>query len=116
MVLSQKLSRRNIAQARGDRSRTVACVKRVAGALLPLREPAHAAVFSQVVKSVLSPGQQLMRVGLMSHIPDQLILREVQRQMERHRQLHHTQVGGEMPPCPADLFDQELPDLAGKLF
>ena len=90
-------------------------IKGVAGALLALRETAHAPVLAQVVKAVPAPGQQLVRVGLMSHVPYQLILREVKCEVERHGQLHNPEVRGEMPACPADLFDQELPDLLCQL-
>ena len=41
-------------------------------------------------------GQDLVCIRLMSHIPDQFILWQVQYQMQRHRKLHNTQIGCQM--------------------
>lgn len=56
---------------------TVPCVKTVAVALLPLRETAHTAEFPQVHKTVPPSRQNLMGIGLVSHIPNQFVLRQV---------------------------------------
>ena len=89
-------------------------VKRVAVALFPLGKTAHSAIFTQFVKPVLSAGQQLMCVGLMSHVPDKFVRREIEREVERHRKLYNTEIGGKMPARPADLLDQKLTDLIRK--
>ena len=116
MFLPQKFSCCHVAQPRRDRCRTVSCVKSIAGAFLSLRETAHASIFAQIVKPVFSSGEQLMCIRLMAHIPYQLILREIQGEMKRHRQFHNSQIRRQMPSRPADLLNQELPDLISQLF
>ena len=86
-------------------------IKGVALTLRPLRKAAHAAVFTQLIKSFPAPGQELMRIGLMPHVPDDLILRQVSHEVERHRKLHSPQIGAQMPTGLTDLIDQEFPDL-----
>ena len=65
-------------------------------AFLSLGKSAHSAVLSKGIKSFLAPGKKLMGIGLMSHIPDDLIFRQVKRQMQRNGQLHHPKVGRQM--------------------
>ena len=86
-------------------------IKCIALTFFALRKSAHAAVFTQVIESCPAPGQQLVRICLVPHVPDQLVLRQVKGQMQGHRKLHNAQIGGQMPACPADLFNQELTDL-----
>ena len=52
-----------------------------------------------------------MGIGLMSHIPDDLISRQIKGQVQGNGQLYNTQVGSQMPAGHTDLFDQELTDL-----
>ena len=89
----------------------MARVKGVIGALLPFWEAAHAAELAQIVEAVLSPAEDLMGIGLMAHVPYDLILRKIKGQVQGHGQLHDSQVGGQMTACTADLFQQKLPDL-----
>ena len=89
-------------------------VKAVAVALLALGEAAHTAVFAQIIKAGSAPGQKLMGVGLMAHIPDHLVLREVKGQVHGHGQLHHPQIGSQMAAGHADFLNQEIPDLLGQ--
>ena len=63
-------------------------VKGIVGALGPFREPADPPVGSQSVKPVPAPGNQLVRVSLMSHIPDDLIFRSVKDEVEGNCQLY----------------------------
>ena len=92
----------------------MARIKGVAVAFLPLREPAHAAVFAQGVKPAAAAGEKLVGIGLMPHIPDQFVFREIKREVERHGQFDSAQVRRKMPAGPADLFDQETADLIGQ--
>jgi len=55
-----------------------------------------------------SPGQYLMPIGLVAHIPYQLIVRGIKNIMQRYRQLHYAQAGPEMPPMHAHHVDDVL--------
>ena len=65
-------------------------VECVALTLLTFRKPAHASVLSKLVKAFPTSGQNLVGVGLVPHVPDDFILRQVETKVHRHRQLYHT--------------------------
>ena len=90
-------------------------VKCVTGALFSLGKTAHPSVLAQFVKSFLPPGQELVGVGLMANVPDNLIFRQVKDQMHRHRKLHDSQIRRKMSSALADFLNQKLPDLLCKL-
>ena len=89
-------------------------IKAVAVALFAFRKSAHSAVFAQMVEALTSAGQQLMGVGLMPDVPYDLIFRQIQRDMHRHRQLDSSQIRAEMPTSYTDLLNQELTDFLCK--
>ena len=89
----------------------MARVKAVAVTFLPLGKSAHASVFAQAVKALLAPGEQLMGICLMAHIPNHLVPGKIKCQVHGHCQLHHTQVGSQMAAVYTDLLNQKLPDL-----
>ena len=56
------------------------------------------------VEIVVAAGNQLVRIDLMARVPDQAIAAEVERGVQRQRELDHAQVGGEVrrpPRCQA---------------
>jgi hypothetical protein len=55
---------------------------------------------------VAPPGQHLVRIGLVAHIPDEPVLRCVEDAMKGNRQFHRAQSCREMPPHLADRGDQ----------
>ena len=101
---------------RADRCGTVSRIKRIAVAFLALGKSAHPAVLTQMIKLFPSACQKLMCIRLMPHIPDDLVLRQIQCYMERHRQFNRSKIACQMPACKADFFDQELPDLVRQFF
>ena len=88
----------------------MARIKAVAVAFLSLREAAHSAVFAQRLKALPPSGQKLVGIGLVSHVPDNFVLRQVQHQMERHGQFHSTQIGAQMAAGHTDFIHQKFPD------
>ncbi len=74
----------------------VAGVVDVVGALRPLRKAAHAPVRPQRIEAAAASGQQFVDVGLVTHVPDDLVTRAVERAMQTERQLDHAEIGGEM--------------------
>ena len=87
------------------------CVKRIACTLFSLWKAAHSPVFAQLVKAFLPSGQKLMGIRLVSHIPDNLILWQVEDQVHCHRKFHNAQIRCKMSPAFTDLLNQKLPDL-----
>ena len=102
-------------ESRGDRGGAVSGVKHVAAALRPLRKPGHAAQLSQRGEPLLASGQNFVRVGLMTHIPDQAVLRRIKREVKCHCQLHHAKVRSQVSARHGQLLDQKLPDLLCQL-
>ena len=81
----------------------------------PVRVAGHAAALAQLAEAVHPAGQQLVHVGLVAGVPDDLIGRGVEDPVQRDGQLHDAQVRTEMTAVARDRLDQERPDLGGEL-
>ena len=92
----------------------MACIKRITFTLPAFREPAHSPVFPKNIKPFFPPGEQFVGIGLMAHIPDHFVLRQAELQMKCHGKFHYTQIGGQVPACHTDFFNQEPADLICK--
>ena len=92
----------------------MSCYKSITIALLRVWKPGHPVKLTKAVKSVLASGQDLMGIGLMSHIPDQLVLRKIQHTVKRHGQLHGSQIRSHMSSGPGQVLHQECTDLLGQ--
>jgi hypothetical protein len=64
------------------------------GALGEARQPV---LLAQGADAVAPPGQDLVRVALVAHIPDQLVHRGVEDRVDRHGQFDHAQRRAQMP-------------------
>jgi hypothetical protein len=71
--------------------------ERVIGAFGPLGEARQPVLLAQGADPVAPPGQDLVRVALVAHVPDDLVARRVEHRVQRHGQFHHTQAGAQMP-------------------
>ena len=60
---------------------------------------------------VPAPGEDLVRIGLVAHVPEDLVLRRVEHRMQRDRELAGPEVGAEVAANLADGVDDVLPDL-----
>ena len=109
-----KFSCRHISKSCGNRSRTMPCIKGITFTLFSFWKSTHSPVFSQFIKPCFSPRQQLMRVSLMSYVPDQLILWKIKDKMKCHRQFHNPQIRCQVTSGHTDLLDQKLSDLICK--
>ncbi|KAF5028890.1 hypothetical protein DSECCO2_654330 [anaerobic digester metagenome] len=78
------------------------------------RKAAHPAEGAQGVELLLPAGKQLVGVGLMAHVPDQLVSAGVEHGQQRQGELHDAERWGEMPAVHGDRADDDLPDLLGK--
>ena len=72
------------------------------------REGRQAAVLLDGVQPIAPPGQHLVRIGLMAHVPHQRSSRRVEDVVQRDGQLHGAQAGGEVAAAGADGLDQEF--------
>ena len=61
------------------------------------------------------PGEDLVRVGLVADVPEDLVARGVQQRVQRDRQLAGAEVGAEVPADLADRVDDVLAHLLGEL-
>ena len=69
-------------------------------ALSGLGEAGEAAELPQGVKQRLPAGEGLVDVALVAHVEHQTVLRRVEHPVDGYRQLHHAQIGRQMPACP----------------
>ena len=71
--------------------------KRVVPALIRLRKARKPAELAQRLEERLPPGEGLMYIALVAHVEDQPIPRRVKHAVDGHGQLHHAQIGSQMP-------------------
>src|SRR5204862_192150 len=72
-------------------------------------------VLADRVELVAAAGQDLVRVGLMADVPDDLVLGRLEQGVQRHRDLACAEVGAEVAADLADGVDDVLADLLGDL-
>ena len=90
---------------------TMPRVKYIAFAFFSFWKTAEAMILAQRTEIFPSSGENFVCIGLMPHIPDDFILRQVQNKVQRHSQFHCAQIGAQMPPCHADGPNQKIPNL-----
>jgi len=78
------------------------------------REAAEAAVLTDGAEAVAPAGEQLVRIALVAHVPDDLVARAVEHAVQRHRQLDRAQAGGQVAAHLTDAREDGLPDLTGE--
>src|SRR5689334_14737848 len=80
------------------------------GALGETGEPAASA---NRTDAIAASGQYLVRIGLMSDVPDYLVVGRIEHEMQRHRQLDHTEPRSEMSTDHRDRTDHFGAQLIG---
>ena len=85
----------------------MAHTERVITALIAFRERRQAVVFPDGMQPVAAPGQDLVPVSLVSHVPDQPVLGGVIDIMQGDGQFDSPQAGREMAAVPARPMQQE---------
>ena len=68
-----------------------------------------------VAEPVAAAGQDLVRVGLVADVPEDLVARRVEQAVQRDRQLAGAEVGAEVAADLADRVDDQLAGLLGDL-
>ncbi|VTQ58091.1 Uncharacterised protein [Stenotrophomonas maltophilia] len=89
-----------------DRGRRMADAEGVVLALFTLRERCHAVLLLDGVDLVAATGQDLVWVGLVTDVPDQLVLRGLVQVVQGHGEFDHAQTGGEVAAALAHRLDE----------
>jgi len=69
-------------------------------------KPAEPAELAQAAHALAPACQDLVRVGLMAHVPDQTVIRRAEHVVQGHRELHRAQVGTQVPTGLRDAVQQ----------
>ena len=93
----------------------MAGAERVVLALGARRIAGDAAQAAQRVEVLEAPGEQLVRVGLVADVPDDLVARRVEHAVERERQLDHAEVGRQVAGAARHGLDDDVAHLGGEL-
>ena len=75
----------------------------------------QAATDAHGMEFLVASGNQLVRIDLMTGVPDQPVAAEVESRVQGQGELDHTEVGGEMGRPPRSEAAQGLADLGGQL-
>ena len=86
--------------------------ERVVFAFAALGEAGKPAALADTAHAVAAAGKDLVGIGLVADIPDQLVGGGVEHIMQRHRQFDHAQACAEMAAGHRDRVDQLLAQFA----
>jgi hypothetical protein len=92
-----------------DRGAGVPGAEGVVLTLVALGEAGDATVLPQGGHRGAATAQDLVRVGLVTHVPDDPVTGRVEYVMQRQGEFHGPQIGGQVSTGPGDGVDQELP-------
>ena len=68
------------------------CAKSIKFAFVPLGKACHAVQLAQGMHSIAATSQDFVRVGLVTHIPNQSVMGGVENIMQRHSELDRAEV------------------------
>ena len=85
----------------------------VVGALRPLGEAVEAAGLTYGADAIAPPGDDLVRIGLVAHVPDQAVVGRAEHVVEGDRQLDHAEACAEMAARRRDRVDRFGAQLRG---
>ena len=94
-----------------NRGRRVPGAVAVVLAFVPLQKSGNATLLAKRFEAVKTPRQKLMHIGLVSHVPHNLVVRSVEHVMQGKRQFHHTQARSQVTAMLSHLTNNGLADL-----
>ena len=94
----------------------VSRIKSVVRAFFPLGKTADTAVGPQRVKAIPSARNQFVGIGLVAHIPYDLVFRGIKYVVQGDGQLHNAQTGRQMAPRLRHGLHNFLPDFSSERF
>ena len=115
VVLLLDVARHGNAEGGGDRGRSMAGVEDVVLRLFPFAEAGDAAVHADGVEGIAASGDELVRVGLVAGVEDDLVAGRVEDVVQRQRQLDDTEVAAEVPADSRDDLDDAVANLSREL-
>ena len=104
------------AQGGADRGAGMTDAEGVVLALDPARKGGQAVLLAQGAHALAAAGEDLVRIGLVAHVPDQPVVRCVVDVVQGDGQFDHAEAGAEVPAGAADAVQQLLAQFVGKLF
>ena len=102
------------AQRAADGGAGMAYAESIIRALVPLRKRRQPGVFPDGMQPVAAPGEDLVPVSLVAHVPDQPVLRRIVDIMQGNGQFHRAQAGSKMAGVTARPMQQEGAHLPGQ--
>ena len=114
-IASRALRRDRHPRRRSDRRPRVSDPEGVVGALAALGERRDPAPLAYRVHLAAPAGEDLVRVALVSHIPDDAVVRGVVEVVERDGELDRTEPGREMTTGSGDAVDEVPAKLPGEI-
>src|SRR5277367_51168 len=75
-------------------------------ALVALRKRGEAVFFLDRGNAIAPPGEDLVRIALMTDVPDQTIVRRLEKIVQRDREFDHAEPCAEVTAGASDGFDQ----------
>ncbi len=84
-------------------------------ALVPLEEAGDPIGLPQRGEPIVAAGEQLPGVGLMAHVPQDLVAGGIELVQQRDRQFHGPQAGADVAARQGDALDQPGANLLGQL-
>ncbi|MNE00106.1 hypothetical protein D3C80_925030 [compost metagenome] len=102
------------AQGSTDRGAGVTDAKGVVLALGATREGGQAVLLAQGVHALAATGEDLVRIGLMTNVPHQAVVRGVEDVVQGDRQLDDAQAGAKMPTGLTHGVEQFLAQFVGQ--
>ena len=91
-----------------DGRRRVAGTDDVVRRLAAIGKAGDPPVLADGAERVTAAGEQLVGVALVTHVPDDLVVRALQHAVQRHGELHGAKAGGEMAADLADARQNRL--------
>ena len=67
------------------------------------------------VELLAAPRQNLVRIGLVAHVPNQPVVRRIEDVVQGYRQFDGAEPGGKVAATGAHTVDEKLPQLLGEL-
>ena len=90
--------------------------KSIEGALISFGKRCQAIFLAQRRHALSAPGQDFVRISLMTHIPDQPVFRRIKQIVKGDGQLDDAQSGTKVPARLPDRIQQVLPQLPGQFW
>src|SRR5207247_10702438 len=108
VLLALQVARRRHAKRRGQPRARVTGAELIVFTLIAAQEPGQPAALPQGVQPVVATGQDLPRIALMPHVPDDLVTGRIERGAQRHRQLDDAEPGADVATREGDDIDEPL--------